>query len=520
MERRKLAVEQERALGEMEEVKRELLALPNVLAVGFGIKETAGDFTGEPSFRVYVSHKVDDAVLGAAAIPKTIRGFKTDVLTPLRVRQALDVCGSERQTLSKHRPLQAGIAISTDANSYGTLGWFGTLNVGGTPILLTNKHVLYEAVAGITTEVKKTAQPQLGRVSSCCCCECGSDNVIGESIIGIDDTIPVLTGTSVDVAIARINADVAAELLLEITNDATDEVLTVSGKAEAVVGERVRKIGARSAFTRGTVAHVGDIVTEEPDDPGAPGTKISIRVGQIIIIPADDETYEVRDNGNCKRAFANNGDSGSVVLNDDDKIVGLLWSIDSDDYTIKIGVASHIQNVLDALSNNAYPITLSETPDGGARKLARSAALPAVLNPDPGWFERARELNRESLLAWLVERHRDEVLELVNSKRAVTVAWQRNKGPMFVAALARSGRVARYRVPFEIEGVSREQLLQAMEPVLLKHGSEALQRDLARHRDDAYACVQRGATVEDFANDLKARGLIDVIPEQMTRKAS
>jgi hypothetical protein len=228
-------------------VKQDLLRLPNVVAVGIGIKETGGQFTDEISYRVYVEEKRPRALLADdEAVPETVGGFKTDVLPPLAIQNDSDVCGNERRTLSQHRPLQAGIAVSTDAVSYGTLGWFGTLDSDDTPVLLTNKHVLYDGTDEVTTTTKKTAQPQLGEPSRCCCCECGSDNVIGESLVGIKDT-STLTATSVDAAIARIDPDHASNIVLSITNDSTDEVLVVKGTAAAVVGETVRKIGAARA---------------------------------------------------------------------------------------------------------------------------------------------------------------------------------------------------------------------------------------------------------------------------------
>jgi len=58
------------ALGRLAE--RDLLKLPNVLAVDLGIKEAAGEFTKELSYRVYVTAKQDDAALGASAIPKSM----------------------------------------------------------------------------------------------------------------------------------------------------------------------------------------------------------------------------------------------------------------------------------------------------------------------------------------------------------------------------------------------------------------------------------------------------------------
>ena len=254
-------------------------------------------------------------------IPPEIDGIKTDVLTPYHIRDRPDVCGTERQTISEHRPLHAGIAISTDAVTYGTLGWFGVLDVDDSRILLTNKHVLWDTTNETRTDRRPVAQPQLGDPSKCCCCECGSDHVIGETLVGIRNMLP-LTSTSVDCALAKISTAHAGNIRKVITNDATDQVLSVSGTAAAVVGASVRKIGARSGFTRGTVVHVGDVAAA-PTDPA--GGAIAIRTGQVLVIPDPAETYQVNDRGTCKFAFSNNGDSGSAILNASDEIIALLY---------------------------------------------------------------------------------------------------------------------------------------------------------------------------------------------------
>jgi len=505
-------------LDALETVKRDLLKLPNVVAVGLGLKETNGEFTDEISYRVYVAEKRDRASLkDSEAVPDSIGDFKTDVLPPLVVKDDSDVCGNERRTLAKHRPLQGGIAISTDAVSYGTLGWFGTLDADDSKVLLTNKHVLYDETNEIVTDARKTAQPQLGDPSECCCCECGSDNVVGESLIGIRDLSP-MTATSVDAAIARIDEAHASNILLSITNDSTEEVLEVTGTATAVVGQTVRKIGARSGFTRGTVIHVGDMAAA-PADPG--GGTIAVRTGQVLVIPVADETYEVRE-GVCKRAFSNSGDSGAVILNDAGEIIALNWGGNRTTYTIALTVASNIANVLTALADNGFPLTLSTSPGGGDRAVARSDAVAAAHLPRPApdgspanLFERLRDANRHSLLAWLFERHHREILQLVNHKRPVTVVWHRAQGPAYVAALSRAGRVEQYRVPLQIAGVDRRGLLRAMERVLLEHGSEALRKDIERYRDELMSFADPWDTLEALAAGLQSRGFIDVVPSMV-----
>ncbi|MBL7781184.1 MAG: hypothetical protein JNM22_08195 [Saprospiraceae bacterium] len=497
-----------------ETAKETLSQFPNVVAVGIGFKETDKKFTSELSFRVFVTRKKDLSALSPnEIIPDEINGIKTDVLNPLVATDDSDVCGTERRTLAHHRPLKAGIAISTDSHSYGTLGWFGKLDVDDTPILLTNKHVLYDSTIGTDSRHLATAQPQVGSPSKCCCCECGSDNVIGESIFGIKDTNP-FSSMSVDCAIAKINPEFASNIQLHITNSATDEVLSVSGTAQAVVGQHVRKIGARSGYTRGIVVHIGDIAVAPPQD--SDGTDIDVCEGQVLIIPEDDETYEVKE-GVCKRAFSNSGDSGAVILNEDDEIIALNWSGDRTTNNVGITIASNIANVLQRLSEAGFPITLSVSPSGGDIDRHKATRTPSVPMADPGnVLLLLKEHNQDSQLHHLFDEHHREILALINHARPVTVAWQRHQGPAFVAAIARAAREEHYRIPEEINGVSRTRLLLAMKEALILSGSAALQQDIVRYESAILKSVSHGDTIRALAEQLLAAGLIDHIPTHLS----
>lgn len=510
MDPNQLSDNQNQLLSKLEIVKKELAKNPNVLAVGIGVKETNNNFTNEISFRVFVTEKKDKSLLSEKdLIPTQIENIKTDILTPYVVSDRPGVCGDERRTLSKHRPLQAGIAISTDSNSYGTLGWFGALDADDTPILLTNKHVLYDTTSEIRTDKLKTAQPQLGEVSKCCCCECGSDNVIGESIIGIKDTA-TLTSTSVDCAIAKINTEFATDISLTITNDSTSEVLTVTGTAAAVVGQTVRKVGARSGFTTGTVVHIGDTAVAGTDPLSNP---ITIKTGQVLVIPVPEETYQVDDSGNCKLAFSNNGDSGSVILNADNKIVALLYGGDETTNSVDITFANNINNVLSALSANSFTISLSSSP---SLRSGRSDLINLTRTIQPkltNQLENIRNLNKQSLLYNLYDKHFKEVLDLVNHCRPVTLIWQRKQGPAFVAALGRAAKVLEYTIPLEINDCTRSELLGSMHQVLIENGSTQLQEDLTQFGPKLIECILQGINIDDFAEALLVAGFIDQLPE-------
>jgi hypothetical protein len=503
------AIQKQQLLEEnLDDTKSVMLQIPGVVAVGIGAKESGGVFTEQIAYRIYVPAKKDLSELAPnEIIPREINGIPTDVVTPLVFTNDSDVCVPERWELSEHRPLNGGIAISVDSINAGTLGWFGTL-ADGTTVLLTNKHVLYDATNSIDTRKIKTAQPQLGEPSDCCCCTCGSDNVIGESIIGIRDISPP-NATAVECGIVKINPNIAANIVFRITNKSTTQVLSVRGTAAAVLNEKVRKIGARSGFTTGKVVHLGDIAVAAPVDSG--GTAIGVARGQILIIPDPAETYQVKE-GVCKFAFSNGGDSGAVILNDANKIVALSWGGDAKTNAVKITVACHIQNVLDKLSTNGFAVTLSQSPPG------ESAPVKARIfrKPEPeastNALETIRDANKDSLLYWLYNKHHGEILQLINHSRPVTVAWQRNQGPAYVAALARSAREENYMIPHTVNGVSRENLLVRLRAVLMAHGSGTLKKDLERFGDELIAAAKRGDSIRQLAENLKETGFIDVLP--------
>jgi len=512
MERQQLIEEQKKLEEKLDKVREKLLKIPNVVAVAIGVKETKYKMTQELCYRVYVTQKKPLKDLKESEkIPEEIEGVKTDVLNPIKISDELDVCGDERLTLSKKRPLQAGIAISTNSTSAGTLGWFGKLDADDTWIVLTNKHVVYDESCESKTDNLKLAQPQLGRKSKCCCCECGSDNVVGEVLIGIKNTCAASADAAVDCAIAKIGPEFTSGLNLAITNDATSQSLTVSGTSSAVAMETVRKIGVRSGFTKGVVLQVGDIAVSTS------GTPIVLHA-QVLIKPHDDETYEVRVSGNCVPAFSNNGDSGSVILNDDDEIVALLYARGDPpaDNSYKSTLACDISSVLTALTNAGFPITLSTSPGGGESAIVSAATSNWQQNVQKAVplnsLEILRDQNKESLLYELYEKHFEEVLDLVNHCRPVTVAWQRNQGPAFVAAINRASRVEQYEIPHVINESSREILLESMSDALIEHGSEALKEDIIKHGKALIQCVVDRNSISDIAEALFIASYLDQMP--------
>jgi hypothetical protein len=447
----------------------ELMQIPGVVGVGIGLKEIGGELTDQICFRVYVWEKKGASEVPAEErVPAVVQGFPTDVLKVYNLVPSEGFV--ELQDLSEHRPLKGGVALSTKIMSekhheYGTLGWFATKVSDNSNVVLTNAHVLWPDLWNgmapvVLTDPDKLAQPIYDKT---CCCEY---HVIGQRIIGIKNN-------DVDCAIGSLTEEKPA---LTIGNRSTNRTLRVDGTDVAAVGDPVRKIGARSGYTEGTVIDIG----------GAAGTvalpgggTTAVRLHQIIVWPVTTNVPPVIyiDDHFGQPAFMNEGDSGSVLIDDGNNIIGLLFSSDPKTQNRTIGIGNHIDRVLLALKNNGHEIKLAVSPSGG--NASGSATGTSVVSWRPSLQDVVRE--SEALPAALYSRHRDEVTHLVEHRRPVTVAWHRHQGPAFAAAVNRSHRDPAYRIPRAINGVSRHALLVAMGRVLGEHGSPALQQDLRKH---------------------------------------
>ena len=435
------------------EVRKELLAIPGVRKVGIGIKEVQGQSTRQLAFRVYVDAKQPlDTLLPEARVPATVRGFPTDVVIMRPDTPEADT--------SKYRPLSAGIQINRDGGGYGTLGFFATLVADDEIVIVSNHHVLYGKNGADDTEI---GQPDYTRS---CCCTCGD---IAVNVHGIDRA-------HLDCAIARLKDDI--DFVEEI-----EELGFITGVAEAVSGETVTKRGRTTGVTEGEVFNI-------TFDSG--GTKIL-------------EIEVKTDDGNER--FSRKGDSGSALLNIQHQIIGLHKSgnntddVSPGDFT---STSIGIQEVLDAFKADGFEIEVmtGEDDERAGRERRRNRGLTDAL-----WALELRLNESEpGRQLWLMlQRHQKEVVRLVNEDRHVTVAWQRHKGPVFLAALGRSLKEPAYRVPDAVEGVTREIATTQILGVLQRRGSDALAADLEQWGPAVAAVLTTADTVEEMVRGWEAR---------------
>jgi hypothetical protein len=184
------------------------------------------------------------------------------------------------------------------------------------------------------------------------------------------------------------------------------------------------------------------------------------------------------------------GDSGSVVVNQQNQVVGMLVRAGSGralagpDVELRavrsFGAVTPIGKVLSQLN-----ITI---PGGGWSPAAPSAGADAALALEYEQLARAidatrQELSRSPAGALVLEkldRHGRECRRLVNRVRRVTLAWHRSRGPAFLHHALESLRDPGHRIPRSIDGAEWRQLLDTMQDVLAEHGSDELRADLER----------------------------------------
>jgi hypothetical protein len=87
--------------------------------------------------------------------------------------------------------------------------------------------------------------------------------------------------------------------------------------------------------------------------------------------------------------------------------------------------------------------------------------------------------------------HAEEILELINHRRQVTVVWHRNHGPEFIGQVVKSGFEEDFEVPQEIQGVTLIQLLRRMASILLDHGSSPLKEMIGQYYQLVMGWAQR-----------------------------
>ncbi len=310
-----------------ENVEDELIERTGVVAVDIGEKVTGGEPTGQPSIVVYVQKKKAESSLSEAeVIPAEINGVPTDVVEmEIELQTALVRVSDDVEIQldpGSYRPLRGGISMGPNRSFWleppevPTAGWYrsvGTLGAlvndraTGARMALTNFHVAAVNTGWAVGDVM--VQP-------------GHPDGTG---VAYGLLARAVLSQNVDGAVVTLDAGIASQ------GEVVD-IGPITGSQAATVGLAVRKRGRTTNLTSGTVGSVDVTVSiDYGDGVGTRTLRHQIRVDRPVGGPR----------------FSDRGDSGSVVVDDDERVVGLLFAGATDG---SVTFANPIAAVLDELA--------------------------------------------------------------------------------------------------------------------------------------------------------------------------
>jgi hypothetical protein len=288
-----------------------LFTMPNVVGIGIGFKVSGGVVTNELAITISVSKKVASAQLAASdIIPKLLGSIRTDVVET-------GVFKAFQDPKQKMRPARPGVSIG----HYNiTAGTFGCLVKRGSDVfILSNNHVL----ADVNKAQLGDAILQPGKYDG---------GTLADKIAELVEYIPIEFGTGdgggtqpggclgliasllkgpgqqaasgpnqpganhVDCAIAKpLSPDLVTPEILQIGKP--------TGVGTVTLGTAVQKFGRTTNYTQGNIIQVDVTATVDYDGPTA------VFQGQLMA-----------------GAMSQGGDSGSAVLDDQKRVVALLYA--------------------------------------------------------------------------------------------------------------------------------------------------------------------------------------------------
>jgi hypothetical protein len=439
---------QDRFLAAYDEVKAELIHIPGIVNIGMGLRERGGVLTNEPAFRVYVDEKLPLAdVQPLNRIPAEVRGFPIDVI---KTRPRVPKLGFNDENDKRNYKTKVGgskIGVDIHGTGGGTLGCFvSPIGDPSTVLIMSAQHVLMPREFKGAPHGKDAGvgvgQPDYSG-SLCCVCNEIAKNVEGDK--------------ELDCAFARLKPDVkfAPKVRRIKRSDGSVELTGVLKGADfAVQGNPVWKVGEKSGLTRGTLSEIHPFVPLE-------------------VHASAPFAY-----------FIDNGDSGSVLVDAvTEKVVGLLHSGPDHGATV-IGFATRMSEIIRKFSVDILATDESQEYDVMGWDEEERIGVTGPPTPDDVFAavaDRLRMTEAGSELLNLFGRHKNEIFELVNHRRPVTIAWQRSQGPAYLAAWMRSVREPVYRVPESLNGVTRQEIAGRLREAFTQYGSDALRAGLASH---------------------------------------
>jgi len=299
-----------------------LLPQAHVVATGVGYKVTRGARTNALSIVCSVREKVAlDRLRPQDRVPPTIDGIPTDVV-------ATGVIRAFQARTARHRPAPGGVSIGHRSITAGTLGCL--VKREGQVVVLSNNHVLANSNDALRGDAILQPGPHDGGTFP------------ADHIADLHDFVPitfqeppsecsfaggvvaVLNGgcrligsktryrsVNIQPAENRVDAAIARPLAPNLVKDEILEIGTISGLGSGSLGTAIKKSGRTTGLTTGEVLQV-DVTVNVQYGPG----QVAQFTDQLLA-----------------GAMSQGGDSGSVVLDNGNRLIGLLFA-GSDNSTI------------------------------------------------------------------------------------------------------------------------------------------------------------------------------------------
>lgn len=448
----------ETALAVLKKHYQTLTSFKGVTGAGAGLKMVNNTFTDDIGIYIEVKQKLAESDLAPnQIIPKSMDGVTVDVVERPNIEEdVLEVHISEKvEDENMYRPLIGGSQITngiTDSGGYysiGTLGCMVYLPNKKDPYtaILSNHHVLF-ARGG--KEGTKVYQPNTKSIPI-------AELKHGRVIIEEDQK-------EVDYAIAKIESNIPFR----------NEVLQIGdlkGFRNAYVKQAVRKYGRTTRYTPGQIIKVGMRIEMGPGP-------IAVYTG-LEIIYADP--YPKPD-----EHFSKGGDSGSVIVDNDNYIVGLLWG--SSKVVPKIAAANDQRRLHQVESGFKVPVPTTYQMQQVLTDKARLKKYQERLE---------QSAHGKNILNAFI-RNIDEGIRLVNEQRECIVAWQRNKGPAFISIIKNLDQEKDYQFEHSIDGVLVENMAANMATLFKKYGSDSMSKAIEQYSDEVLSYIRQANTVEEI----------------------
>lgn len=516
---------------------RRLSALPGVLRVGFGLKETGGEVVPTWAYRVYVERKHPrDTLSSEEVIPAEIDGVKTDVHVYAPIRHH-----TKTPSIAPGDEIQRW--LPNNQQEAGTLGLI--VRKGGDRHILTCQHVLIDSSLLLDGN-KDVYDPHR---KSCAGVECNNPVATIIANQGVHSNYTYVADSKVywvDATIAKINAGVDANnaipgigALDQGINDLS--TLPLNGNAPASV-VTVQKVGRSTGLTQGVVVELFALVDSvtvwdiriKPTTGYAYSASFELAAG---VDPTDvtgqfsgdtnlavTATLDTSSGKNviklAGKVFSLPGDSGAIVVDSQRKIVGLLHAglVTTDVNVMKDGVvatvamekgntyAAFINPCLVALGMDlATAVVPPGSPSAGT---VLDGELPVAVGerdwhatPQHALREMERRASRSHTgqrMLGLMQQHYPQIAHLVHHRRRVKVAWHRNRCPAFANRLLHALSDESGTFPEEIGGVHLCDALERFRAVLMIEGNDALRATLERDGDAIIALARQARNMPEL----------------------